>query len=72
MTSSIVQPSAVTPDPYAEGGRAWFNEQTVRACPYPIPGDRARLWLAGWQAAEDEFWEASGTVVDVELGGEGG
>lgn len=57
-----------TTDPYAEGGRAWFNELTVRECPYPIPGDRARLWLAGWHAADDEFRAAGVTVVEVELG----
>lgn len=61
-----------TPDPYAEGSRAWFHETDIRECPYPVPGRRAAEWLAGWHAAEDEFWAAGVTVVDVELGGEGG
>ena len=41
---------AVAPDlsdPFAEGGLAWFRDKTELDCPYPIPGRRAALWLAG-------------------------
>lgn len=62
---------AVAPDlsdPFAEGGLAWFRDKTELDCPYPIPGRRAALWLAGWRESQAVYDAAGATVPEVDLG----
>jgi ribosome modulation factor len=58
----------VTDAPFELGMLAWFDGRGEVDCPFPIPGQRAAKWLAGWREAEAEFNRHPATEHEYDLG----